>query len=307
MNGLLKELKHKILNRKGALDKPGVLISPTEANQLLSKYLRGNSPTMIARFGAFEIGIAKSIFTPPNLQNIIRFLNGEISAIGYNKRLAVSFCNNAGFFPNKKLLIEQFSHLLVQDMIECDILGSWQPAEKFFSIQLESCKKISVKDLEPFHHVNPWTKALEGKKVLVIHPYEDSIRHQWEIRDKLFPTRDYLPEFNLQIIKAVQSIAGTKSNFDTWFDALEYMKDEINKRDFDIALIGCGAYGFHLAAHVKRLGKKAVHLGGVLQILFGIMGKRWEGKYPFVNEYWIRPLPSDMVQNSKSIENGCYW
>ena len=26
--------------------------------------------------------------------------------------------------------------------------------------------------------------------------------------------------------------------------------------------LGCGAYGFPLAAHVKRMGKKAIHMGG---------------------------------------------
>lgn len=116
-----------------------------------------------------------------------------------------------------------------------------------------------------------------------------------------------MPEFDLQIMRSVQSIAGNPSGFETWFDALAYMEEEIEKRDFDIALLGCGAYGFNLAAHIKRMGKKAVHLGGFLQILFGIIGKRWEGKYPFENEHWIRPLESDKPKGADSIENGCYW
>ena len=70
----------------------------------------------------------------------------------------------------------------------------------------------------------------------------------------------------MHTIKAVQTIADQQdSRFDTWFDALEYMKDEISKVDFDIALIGCGAYGMCLAAHVKRLGKQAVHLSYILK------------------------------------------
>ena len=44
------------------------------------------------------------------------------------------------------------------------------------------------------------------------------------------------------------------------------------KFDFDVALIGCGAYGFPLAAKLKTAGKQAIHLGGVLQALFGIKG-----------------------------------
>lgn len=36
------------------------------------------------------------------------------------------------------------------------------------------------------------------------------------------------------------------------------MKSEIDKCDYDVCLIGCGAYGFPLAAHVKHKGKQAI-------------------------------------------------
>ena len=45
---------------------------------------------------------------------------------------------------------------------------------------------------------------------------------------------------------------------------------------FDVAIIGCGAYGMPLAAMLKQAGKQAIHLGGATQLLFGIKGKRWE-------------------------------
>lgn len=307
MKNKISKFKYKFLNRKGALDRPKVYIKGEKANKLIFDSLTQDSPLMIARFGAFELGIAQSILTPFNLKNLSRFLKGDIASIGFNKNLAESFCNNAGFFPNDKKLIHRYAHMLIQDMKECDILGSWLPGEKFFSAHLINSKSVPLKDLEPFNHLFPWTKALSGKKILVIHPFEDTIRHQWNIKDQLFPSPDILPDFELQIIKAVQSIAGNESRFNNWFDALDYMKGEIDTRDFDIALIGCGAYGFHLAAHIKRLGKKAVHMGGVLQIMFGIMGKRWEGKYPFINDKWIHPLQSDIIKDKESVEDGCYW
>jgi hypothetical protein len=99
------------------------------------------------------------------------------------------------------------------------------------------------------------------------------------------------------------------------------MKSEINKADFDICLIGCGAYGFPLAAHVKRMGKKAFHIGGSLQLLFGIKGKRWEVNdphyelgndniidyYSLPNEYWVRPLEEEKPANHSKVEDSCYW
>ena len=94
-------------------------------------------------------------------------------------------------------------------------------------------------------------KVLKGKRVLVVHPFVESIKYQYEYnREQLFTNPDVLPEFKeLILIKAVQTQANAKDpRFNDWFEALQYMKDEIDKHEYDIALIGCGAYGTCLAA-----------------------------------------------------------
>ena len=53
------------------------------------------------------------------------------------------------------------------------------------------------------------------------------------------------------------------------------MIKEIQMQEFDLCLIGCGAYGLPLAAAVKKMGKQAIHIGGSLQLLFKIKGKCW--------------------------------
>ena len=121
-----------------------------------------------------------------------------------------------------------------------------------------------------------------------------------------------LPEFELRTIKAVQSIGGSKVNFATWFDAYRFMCDQIAQVDFDVCIIGAGAYGLPLASFTKNLGKQAIHLGGVTQILFGIKGARWEREYAdstalLFNEHWVRPLDCETPGNKEQIENGCYW
>jgi Cys-tRNA synthase (O-phospho-L-seryl-tRNA:Cys-tRNA synthase) len=89
------------------------------------------------------------------------------------------------------------------------------------------------------------------------------------------------------------------------------MKDEMTKKDFDVALIGCGAYGMPLAAHAKSMGKVGIQLAGWTQMLFGVYGERWvsqQSEYSrFINEYWIRPNESEKPSESKGVENGCYW
>lgn len=72
-----------------------------------------------------------------------------------------------------------------------------------------------------------------------------------------------LPKFkSLSVVKTVQSIAGngTSSGFDTRFDALDYMKSEVDKCEYDVAIIRCGAYGMDLAALVKRTHHIALHM-----------------------------------------------
>ena len=57
----------------------------------------------------------------------------------------------------------------------------------------------------------------------------------------------------------------------------------------------------------------AIYVGGELQLLFGVMGKRWENndmskKIIRENECnIIKPSDDEIMQNNKSIEGGCYW
>ena len=81
--------------------------------------------------------------------------------------------------------------------------------------------------------------------------------------------------------------------------------------DFDVALLGCGAYNLPLCAFIKGTMKKpAVYLGGDCQIFFGISGRRWENN-EYVNnhknEYWIYPDASETPASAYDVENGCYW
>ena len=88
------------------------------------------------------------------------------------------------------------------------------------------------------------------------------------------------------------------------------MKNQISNCDYDVAIIGCGAYGLPLAAHVKRMGKVGIHIGGATQILFGIKGKRWESipaVSKLINEHWVKPLPEETPSEFRNMEDGAYW
>lgn len=287
---------------------------PHKASQLIFDALTSDKPRMIGRFGAFELAtLVNYLGVKKANKNPIKYIQGKELQWWWNSSLIKSMNTNAGFFPPSINKIEQFCELMLDDMLEIDILGSWLTNENYFIEELDRVKKIRFLLLDPFWATKPWTRALKNKKVLVIHPFSETIKSQYKKRKMLFDN-EILPDFDLKIIKAVQSSAGETTNYSDWFEALAYMKAEIDKTDYDICLIGAGAYGFPLAAHVKRMGKKAFHVGGSLQLLFGIRGKRWEGNYnndynyaSLINDYWVKPFQTETPSGATKVENACYW
>ncbi len=296
--------------------------TPQAISDILYQILTSSSPCMIARFGANELEVLVNYLSiKANNHSCIKYIKGEISAWWWDENILHNFYNNAGFFPLVDDYLCRYSELMIEDALQLDILASWLDKDYLFSKNLTNLKRTSLVAMEPYWADRPWTRALKGKRVLVIHPFAKLIEKQYlESRMQLFKNPDVLPEFELQTIQAVQSIGGDGGQFETWFDALKFMEEEIDKKDYDIALIGCGAYGFPLAAYVKRSGKKAVHIGGALQLMFGIKGKRWENpnygedalyrKSPYLelfNEYWCRPGKEFTPVNAKKVEEACYW
>lgn len=292
-------------------------ITGQDASDLIKKRLSDNSPCMIARFGSLELFCLCSIKyismnkSTPFVKKAWDYIHGEIPQFWLEEHIQY-MSTSPGFFPATIPNIEKFYALMLNDMKEVDILGSWVGGEDYFSAELRKCTKVKLTDIEPYYHTNPWSEVLEGKKILVIHPFKDSIEKQYRKRKLLFKDSRVLPEFTLKVFPAIQSIAGKKVPFSDWFEALAYMKEKIQDIDFDIAIIGCGAYGFPLAAHIKRMGKKSVHMGGATQLLFGIRGRRWEQEQfqyikSLMNENWIRPNNLETPESSIEIEQGCYW
>lgn len=282
------------------------VLGKNRTNHYIAEKIQTGEPFMVARFGYTELSVITSVL--------------EKRIVGASKKQEEKFDEwfyllneGAGFFPNEPALADEFADLMVDSCKNVDLLAMWHiPMEDFVITEYMPHAKLSFLGyLEPWRSKSPWTAALKGRKVLVIHPFEESIKEQYKKREMLFPGTDILPEFELMTLKAVQTIAGEKDErFATWFEALDYMTKEAMKIDFDIAIVGCGAYGFPLAARLKKEGKQVIHFGGATQILFGIKGRRWvENTRAGVkfNDAWSYPKESEIPKNSKKVENGCYW
>ncbi|MDE6566221.1 MAG: hypothetical protein K2K70_00635 [Lachnospiraceae bacterium] len=291
------------------------VLSFDETNKMIANAILDGRPFWAGRYGGTELG------------TIVQVINKEL---GIKNNLEVLFerlCNGAGFFPTHISYTEDFAEIMLSAYQHMDLHAVWPQFMEDYFINWQShnsdLQLTLLGHLEPwnikryeddFEGVRLWTTALKEKRVLIIHPFTDTIRRQYKERrchifDNLMPADRILPQFELVTLKAVQTIAGERDNrFTTWFEALDYMTEECRKLDFDVAIVGCGAYGFPLSCEIKKMGKTVIHLGGATQLMFGIMGKRWEeGLKGIANASWTRPGEHEMVRDGNTVEGGCYW
>lgn len=272
-----------------------------DGEEILEEELEKDTPSLIARFSTVEYTTVREFKRNKR--------NSKIDVFSEHQRYSMS--NNAGFFPVTNKALTRFACELIDLTYRIDVLACWhRKFEETICLDYlpQHSKLVHLCNINPLTSAKPWTRNLKGKKVLVIYPYADTIKKQYEKRELLHKNTDILPEFELITMKPVQSIGDNKIayNYESWFDALKDMKKQIKTIDFDIALIGAGAYGLFLADYCKSLGKKAVHMGGDTQLLFGIKGKRWDD-YGIYNEYWVRPSEEEKPLGAEKVEGGCYW
>nr|WP_319566126.1 hypothetical protein [uncultured Rhodoferax sp.] len=317
---------YRFVTRKKFLN-PACNMNRESVNADIYDLLIRNQPCMISRFGTTELNCINNylcIRSPDNYtKKLWSYITDNTHTPWWNEDHFNIMSLYSGIFPPCEETSIKFSERYLGDIPLIDFLGSFQYYEKFMPLN-PNVSKGQLETLYPFFVKNPWTKALVGKKVLVVHPFDQTIQNQYLKRKVLFSNPDVLPDFDLITLRAVQSVAGSPVAYTDWFEALKHMEDKITSIDFDICILGCGAYGLPLAAHVKRLGKKAIHMGGGTQLLFGIKGKRWIEQYDRVwnyrpnesininyidlfNDEWVYPDDSEKPVNASKVENACYW
>lgn len=271
-----------------------------EANELIRNYINKNEPFALCRLGSAE-------FTLVQLYDEYRLF--------HSNRLEQS--NMYNIFHDNPKEVGQWVDLLRSDCKDIDIMAYFDdhPIEEY--VIRTSCQKhmkqIRLEQIEAMIYETPWTLALEGKTVLLISPFVDSMVAQYPRMNQIYKDRKMLPDIKIKTLKSVWFSGSPEDDFDTWFDALNYLYEEAMKIDFDIALLSCSAFGFNLAPMFKRAGKQAIQYGGALQMLFGIRGARWDNYPPymkFYNDAWIRAPKTEGPASSgfvKKMDDGCYW
>lgn len=225
-------------------------------------------------------------------------------------------CLNCGVFPKRKEVLVRWVAVYLEALHDLDLLGVWhnRGEKEVVATHAHDAMLTGIKALEPYYHEAPWSRALAGKRVVIVTPFVDSISLQYARHrgDELFPNSPtVLPDFSLNVVKSPFSAALVPPAHVDWHAALDDLKLRLVEAHFDVCLIGAGAWSLPLCSFVKRtLRRPAIHMGGALQILFGVRGRRWE-HHPvireFFNDKWIRPLPHERPKSRRKNDGGAYW
>lgn len=144
-------------------------------------------------------------------------------------------------------------------------------------------------------------KFLENKNVLIVNSFGALIVQQYENGNthKIYPTFPILNNINYVHTPYTFFNNGPHNNF---FETLQDLFEQIQRVEFDIALVSCGPYGAILVDRIcKLLQKDAITMGSGITPMFGVMPGN---KEPF----WLSTIPPEFIpEGYEKIEKGRYW
>lgn len=280
-----------------------------KSNKKIISLILSNKPFTICRLG---IGAETEISYIYKKYNIV------------NNKSLYTLSNNAGIYEteNKIDIIKLYIKTYIKSIENSDCLAIFENniIEEQNTLRNKKSELIHSRSIEPFYYSmdnkKPWSHYLINKKVLIINPFIESMKSQIKCEFKMFKNEErniFKKGQKFVFYKSYQTSAGNYIH-KNWKETFDIMCNDIKEIEFDIALLGCGGYGLPLCNYIKtELNKSSIYVGGGLQLMFGVMGKRWETRADWKelikNEecVFVKPKKEEMIKNMNKIEEGCYW
>jgi hypothetical protein len=297
----------------------------------IKKSIENNEPIFIGKIGSIELQLIHQsvLIDIKKLDDYLPYLKFEVT-------------NAAGLYPEHNNFFKLFVNMYLDAIKELDILASWNdnllPIEEWVYSTFINSKQIinpkyskGIVDLMSFEsfYVDSkywWQTLFENKTILILSPFTYSISEQLDCnkRDKVWsgkwsnfwPSTIKFKYLNFPHPYMLQSPKVQSTYPQDFVQLIHSYKTKLNDiGEFDIALIGTGCYSIILGSYIKKeLKKSAFHLGGGLQMMFGVYGDRWfqngnmsEFFKQYINEYWTRPSDDEKPSGYKKQENGAYF
>ena len=271
--------------------------------------LRKGTPCLIGRNGTIEIQV----------------LSYGAGIEDMRKKLEL----NAGVFPSTEESVEAWirAYKSALNCIENEpIVAGWYAPTKVAEERLlnQHCLSdtyIPLRSLEPYY-VPPllrWTNLLEEKKVAVVTSFAKTVASQvkkghsiWGYEaETFFPPRvTWIPIQTGYSPELAQGRATWPPEVTCWQDAVAYLKKKVVDSGAEACIIGCGGLGMILGAELKKAGLQCIVMGGAIQVLFGIKGRRW-ASHDVISKMWtdgwVWPSLEETPGGASAVEGSCYW
>ena len=252
--------------------------------------------------------------------------NGTIELqmmISYDEGYLYTLMKNAGIFPTSAAIEWRKRSIEATEYADVLATGWYEPLKELEQMALSRWNsraiQVPLRSLEPYYvpQNEMWTKHLAGGTVSVVSCFTQTMQSQITKLDKVWPSSEVLPS-NIKWnwvqtghnFLVAQGINEWSSNIQSSIDAIDWIVSEVTRQGSRFALIGCGGIGMPVALKLKERGVICIVLGGAIQILFGIKGKRWVNHSiisKFWNDAWVSPSQDETPNNADLVEGGCYW
>jgi hypothetical protein len=291
------------------------ILSIQDAYTKLSEQLTSKQPLFVSRIGGTDTDAVANYFTrdlsPSSMEQhyskfipICKSFNGFYSfrdeKSDYDRYIAeLDFCYRRSrfltvggkklqsvFFPgnlnaNQLLQLQQRKHILSPSILELS-----QYMKSLLAFELIDCTsyvfvgKVIKGNYTLFRLLS---QVLEGKRVLIVSPFERSIMANFANRTRFFKGDYKYPEFTPLFVNSPITYSGLPPELyphQSWHETLDHLKHQVSGMDFDIALLACGSYALPIGTLIaEKLGRQALYIGGLLQLFFGIAGRRYQDDF----------------------------
>ena len=228
------------------------------------------------------------------------------------ERPAQRLFTTAGVFPIEKREFESFLEHYRESLRHLDGVFLWQTEPLLAAYERATVGAI----LPNARHLNGLTLSpclvpyLSRLRWLVVSPFVRTMKSQLPRLGRLHPPGrgDWRETARrCEFIACPQLASVTASPYPSWSKGLADLRQKILRAgDFDVLIVGAGAWSLPLLLAAKERGKIGIHMGGTTQNIFGIKGGRWDNHGIYTRD-WIRPCPEETPAGRFRMENGSYW
>ena len=242
----------------------------------------------------------------------------------FRSRVAPHALRNAGVFPATPEFLLRYNDFYVESVRALDSVGLFLEGDEMESLVVRHYgleRLIHFQDQEPDRAADGSAGAcflphLRDARVLIVCPFARLLKARataetYEAVWSKLGKRWFEPASVDALEFPYGVAASTRGRYPDAIGLLDEIRAELDRRSYDVALIGAAGLAIPLAAHAKARGKVAIDLGGHLQIVFGVVGKRWrnwsEWRERYFNAHWIDMPAHYRPEDPGVCDEGAYW